>query len=39
MTIVVKVEKKTKFLGLVFDSKLTWKEHVDYMLWINVKNV
>jgi len=26
----VKVEKKAKFLGLVFDSKLTWKEHVDY---------
>lgn len=28
----VKVEKKAKFLGLVFDSKLTWKEHVDYVV-------
>ena len=27
----IKVEKKTKFLGMIFDTRLTWKDHVDYV--------
>ena len=28
----VKVEHKARFLGLIFDSKLTWNDHVDYII-------
>ena len=27
----VKVEGRAKFLGLVFDSKLNWNEHIKYI--------
>ena len=27
----INIEKSTKFLGLIFDSKLTWAEHIDYI--------
>ena len=27
----VKVESRAKFLGLVFDSKLNWNEHIKYI--------
>jgi len=28
----LKMENKVKFLGLIFDSKLTWSAHVDYII-------
>ena len=28
----VKVENKARFLGLIFDSRLTWNDHVDYIV-------
>ncbi|MDW0237614.1 MAG: reverse transcriptase domain-containing protein, partial [Nitrososphaeraceae archaeon] len=28
----IKMENKVKFLGVVFDSKLTWKPHIDYII-------
>ena len=28
----IKVEDKARFLGLIFDSKLTWNDHVDYII-------
>ena len=28
----VKVDDKARFLGLIFDSKLTWNDHVDYVI-------
>ena len=27
----VKIDNKAKFLGLVFDSKLNWREHITYL--------
>jgi len=27
----VKVENKAKFLGLIFDSRLSWKDHITYL--------
>jgi hypothetical protein len=26
-----KIEKSARFLGVVFDSKLTWKQHAEYV--------
>ena len=28
---LVKIDNKAKFLGLVFDSKLNWNEHIKYL--------
>jgi len=28
---LVKIDYKAKFLGLVFDSKLNWNEHIKYL--------
>src|ERR1043165_2452631 len=28
----IKMENKVKFLGVIFDSKLTWKPHIDYII-------
>ena len=28
---LVKIDNKAKFLGLIFDSKLNWKEHIKYI--------
>jgi len=28
----IKVENKAKFLGLIFDARLTWNEHVNYIV-------
>ena len=28
----LKAQKKVKFLGMIFDSKLTWKDHIDYLV-------
>ena len=28
---MVKIDNKAKFLGLVFDSKLNWNEHIKYL--------
>ena len=28
----ITLEKSAKFLGVVFDSKLTWKEHIEYIV-------
>jgi len=28
----IKIENKVKFLGVIFDSKLTWKPHIDYIV-------
>ena len=28
----IKVKNKAKFLGLIFDAKLTWNEHVNYIV-------
>jgi len=27
----VKIDNKAKFLGLVFDSKLNWRDHITYL--------
>jgi hypothetical protein len=27
----LKIEKSARFLGVVFDSKLTWKQHAEYV--------
>ena len=27
----VKIDNKAKFLGLVYDSKLNWREHITYL--------
>jgi ribonuclease HI len=29
---VIKMENKAKFLGIIFDRKLTWKPHIDYII-------
>jgi len=28
----IKIENKAKFLGIIFDSKLTWSDHVNYIM-------
>jgi ribonuclease HI len=28
----IKMEKKAKFLGIIFDRKLSWKPHIDYII-------
>jgi len=28
----IKMDNKVKFLGVIFDSKLTWKQHIDYII-------
>src|SRR5207245_720328 len=28
----LKMENKVKFLGIIFDSKLTWSEHINYVI-------
>jgi len=28
---LVKIDNKAKFLGIVFDSKLNWNEHIKYL--------
>jgi hypothetical protein len=30
--VTLKMEKKVKFLGMIFDNKLTWTEHVEYTM-------
>ena len=29
---LIKMENKVKFLGIIFDRKLNWKPHVDYII-------
>lgn len=29
---ILKMENKVKFLGLIFDKKLNWSEHIDYII-------
>ena len=29
---VLKTEKKVRFLGMIFDSRLSWKDHIDYVI-------
>jgi len=29
---LIKMESKAKFLGMIFDRKLTWKYHIDYII-------
>ena len=28
----IKIENKVKFLGVIFDSKMSWKPHIDYIV-------
>jgi ribonuclease HI len=28
----VKIEKKAKFLGVIFDCRLSWKQHIEYVI-------
>jgi len=28
----IKVEKSVKFLGIIFDNRLTWKPHIEYLI-------
>jgi len=28
----IKIDNKAKFLGIIFDSKLTWSDHVNYII-------
>jgi ribonucleases P/MRP protein subunit RPP40 len=29
---VIKMDNKAKFLGIIFDRKLTWKPHIEYII-------
>ena len=29
---VLNTERKVNFLGMIFDSRLSWKDHIDYVV-------
>jgi hypothetical protein len=29
---ILKMEKKVKFLGMIFDCRMNWNEHVNYIV-------